>query len=93
MRTLTKKERRKIYLRAAKIIFNHDGFYMGCCDAILNVSPLIRWSENVCGLREFFFMEPKKYEGHMDLWWWANTEKGRQSRILALLFAAEMCND
>lgn len=91
MRTFTTQQRAEIYLEAAKETFECD---LGCCWGIRLVAVpdkdkflTMEWMES--NFPEFFLFQPDERR----TWWWEDEEEivNTDCRILALLFAREMC--
>jgi hypothetical protein len=94
--TYTKQRRKKIYLKAACMVARNEERYG--CDALREVSDLSNEYAVRSAFAEFFLFEPKVYEDRFPSYfgdqrggWWKRNNK--ESRILALLLCAEMCNE
>lgn len=93
---MKKKKRQQIYLRAAENIHNRKGDSY-CCGQIAQVEVELFSFYGSDGIAErknypeFFLFIPYENEREGNSLWWK--EGKRRPRILALLFAAEMCND
>ena len=86
---LTKKERKKVYLKAAKFFIKKKDIGRGCtgfCDFIGDL-PDKYW--NCKSYTEYQLFKPRKF----NLYWFKHDKENMNARINALLLAAEMCND
>lgn len=101
---MTKKERRKVYLKAAKIIAhettnaiteNNWSIPSPVCTHLMNLTGILftDWGDVTSELEgiytEFYLFSPHYvFEGDR---WFNSNEAGFNERIISLLFCAEMC--
>lgn len=92
----TKKQRKKIYLKAASLLINEEQRF--CCNAlsfVITGDTYMRDAELIQILPEFELHKPKNL--FINLWWFYDDRNDtfnslHNSRIFALLLCAEMCN-
>ena len=90
---LTKKQRKEIYLKAAKFFIRKKKIDIGygCtgfCDFLNRYIDLQEFL-NITDFPEYRLFKPRKF----NLYWFKHDIEGMNARINALLLAAEMCND
>lgn len=94
MKTLTKKQRQKVYLKVAKYLETHPDLYYLCgiLYATINGDPMISIGRNYHvgdGLPEFDLFKPDVDNGAL---WWGDLADPFSERIICMLLCAEMCN-
>ena len=83
-----------ILLRAAEIV-DEDFFPWGGCAAINHAASILEssWANKQIAHDTFNLLRPRRKNVYDPYWWGRLEKKEKESRILALLFAAKIAKD